>query len=100
MKRKILSLVVIVLLLIIIMYMLFIPSHGPIIEMIDNGPPKHTVEYIIMFKPWKESEVIKEIETRKAMLRETPDLMTIYFCFLTKKFKYKTIDIIYQSPES
>ena len=90
-RRRILRRVIWVILLIIIIYLLFIPAHGSIIEMIDNGPPKRTVEYVIMLKPWKEDEVIKEIEARKAKLGETPDSMTIYMCFITKRLKYKTI---------
>ena len=98
MKRKI---TLVICLIIIITGIWLVPDHGPIAETIDSSDnAKHTTVDVIVYKPWKEDEIIQEIQDRKKLLNEVPDTMTIHMHYISRKHKYKTITITYNSPES
>lgn len=97
MKKKI----VLVLMLLIIIGIWLAPDHGDVVEIInttENG--KSANEDVIVYKPWKEDEIIQEIQDRKKLLNEEPDTMTVHLYYICKHHEYKTIEITYQSPES
>lgn len=97
MKKK----VILALCLIIIIGIWLVPDHGAVVEMInttDNG--KSANEDVIVYKPWKEKEIIQEIQNQKKLLNEVPDTMTVHLYYICKHHEYKTIEITYQSPAS
>lgn len=97
MKKKVLF----ALCLIIIIGIWIAPDHGAVVEMInttDNG--KSANEDVIVYKPWKEKEIIQEIQDQKKLLNEVPDTMTVHLYYINKDHEYKTITITYKGPES
>lgn len=93
--------VIFALCLIIIIGIWIAPDHGTVVEMInttDNG--KSANEDVIVYKPWKEKEIIQEIQDQKKLLNEVPDTMTVHLYYINKDHEYKTITITYKGPES
>lgn len=96
MKKKI-----ILVLSLIIIGIWLAPDHGDVVETINStDEAKYTTEDVIVYKPWKEDEIIQEIQDRKKLLNEVPDTMTVHLYYICKHHEYKTIKITYQSPES
>lgn len=97
MKKKI----ALVLCFIIIIGIWLAPDHGSVAERINlSDDEKNVIENVIVYKPWKEDVIIKEIQDRKKLLNEVPDRITVHLYYINKKFEYKIITITYQSPES
>ena len=96
-KKKI----ALVLCFIIIIGIWLAPDHGSVVETINlSDDEKNVIENVIVYKPWKEDVIIKEIQDRKKLLNEVPDIMTVHLYYICKHHEYKTIEITYQSPES
>lgn len=96
MKKKI-----ILVLSLIIIGIWIAPDHGEVVEITnttENG--KSANEDVIVYKPWKEDEIIQEIQDRKKLLNEVPDTMTVHLYYVCKHHEYKTITITYDSPGS
>ena len=97
MKKK----VILALCLIIIIGIWLAPDHGSVVETINlSDDEKNVIENVIVYKPWKEDAIIKEIQDRKKFLNEVPDTMTVHLYYICKHHEYKTIEITYQIPES
>lgn len=87
--------------LLIIIGIWLAPDHGPVVETINStDEAKYTTEDVIVYKPWKEEDIIKEIQDRKRLLNEVPDTMTVHLYYVCKHHEYKTITITYDSPGS
>lgn len=97
MKKKI----TLALMLLIIIGIWLAPDHGPVIETINStDEAKYATEDVMVYKPWKEEDIIKEIQDRKELLNEVPNTMTVHLYYICKHHEYKTIEITYQSPGS
>lgn len=90
-----------VLSLLIILVIWLAPDHGSVVETINlSDDEKNVIENVIVYKPWKEDAIIKEIQDRKKLLNEVPDTMTVHLYYINKDHEYKTITITYKGPES
>lgn len=96
-KKKI----ALVLCFIIIIGIWLAPDHGSVVETINlSDDEKNVIENVIVYKPWKEDVIIKEIQDRKKLLNEVPDTMIVHLYYINKDHEYKTITITYKGPES
>lgn len=97
MRKKI----ALVLILCVVVGVWLAPEHGPIAEQKYIGDNEtHLTENVIVYKPWKEDEIIQEIQDRKKLLNEVPNTMTVHLYYVCKHHEYKTITITYDSPGS